>query len=87
MYVDVRLDSTILVQEIFYTGYGAQDYPTFTDWINALNNKLQYLYQSGLNYNIDSNNILTVSNTGCDPEFTDKTLTVNVGVNIKINCS
>ena len=86
-YVDVRLDSTILVQEIFYTGYGAQDYPTFTDWINALNNKLQYLYQSGLNYNIDSNNILTVSNTGCDPEFTDKTLTVNVGVNIKINCS
>ena len=86
-YVDVRLDSTILVQEIFYTGYGAQDYPTFTDWVIALNNKLQYLYQSGLNYNIDSNNILTVSNTGCDPEFTDKTLTVNVGVNIKINCS
>ena len=53
----------------------------------ALNDKLQYLYQSGLNYTIGSSNILTVSNTGCDPEFTDKTLTVNVGVNIKINCS
>jgi len=86
-YVDVRLDSTILVQEIFYTGGGVQDYPTFNMWINALNDKLQYLYQSGLNYTIDSNNILTVSNTGCDPEFTDKTLTVNVGVNIQINCS
>ena len=86
-YVDVRLDSTILVQEIFYIGYGMQDYPTFIEWINALNSKLQYLYQSGLNYSIDSNNILTVSNTGCNDDFTNKTLTVNVGVNIEINCS
>lgn len=86
-YVDVRLDSTILVQEEFYTGFGGQDYPTFNEWINALNDKLQYLYQYGLNYTIDNNNILTVSNTGCEPNFTDKTLTVNVGVNIEINCS
>jgi len=86
-YVDVRLDSTVLVQELFYTGYGNQDYPTFNQWINALNDKLQYLYQNGLNYNIDNNNILTVSNTGCEPEFTNKTLTVNVGVNIEINCN
>lgn len=86
-YVDVRLDNTVLVQELFYTGYGNQDYPTNSDWITALNDKLQYLYQSGLNYNIDSNDILTVSSTSCYDDFTDKTLTVNVGVNIEINCS
>jgi len=86
-FVDVRLDSTILVQEEFYEGFGVQQIPTFTQWINALNTNLQYLYQYGLNYNIDSNNILTVSNTGCEPNFTDKTLTVNVGVSIEINCS
>jgi hypothetical protein len=86
-YVDVRLDNTVLVQEKFYTGYGNQDYPSESDWIFALNTHLEYLYQEGLNYFIDENNVLTVSNTTCYDEFTDKTLTVNVGVNIQINCS
>ena len=86
-YVDVRLDNTVLVQEKFYTGYGNQDYPTNSEWINALNEKLEYLYQDGLNYYIDENNVLTISNTSCYAEFTDKTLTVNVGVNVQINCS
>lgn len=86
-YVDVRLDSNVLVQEKFYTGYGNNDYPTNLQWISALNQKLEYLYQEGLNYYIDENNVLTVSNTTCYDEFTDKTLTVNVGVNIEINCS
>jgi len=86
-YVDVRLDSDVLVQEKFFTGYGNQDYPSNTDWINALNQKLEYLYQNGLNYYIDENNVLTVSNTTCYDDFTDKKLTVNVGVDIQINCS
>jgi len=86
-YVDVRLDNTILVQEKFFTGYGNQQYPTTTQWINALNSKLEYLYQDGLNYFIDENNILTVSNTTCYDDFTDKALTVNVGVDVKINCT
>jgi hypothetical protein len=86
-YVDVRLDNTILVQEKFFTGYGNQQYPTMVQWINALNSKLEYLYQDGLNYFIDENNILTVSNTTCYDDFTDKALTVNVGVDVKINCT
>ena len=86
-YIDVRLDSTILVQELFYTGYGSSDVPTTIQWITALNDKLSYLYQSGLNYTISNDNILTVSNTDCYDNFTNKTLTVNVGVNIQINCN
>ena len=51
-------------------------------------NKIILASKSKVRKNIlDNNNILTVSNTGCEPEFTNKTLTVNVGVNIEINCN
>ena len=84
-YIDLRLDSNILVQEKFYTGYGNQDSPSNNDWLNAVNAYFQYLYQDGMDYTIDGNTI-TFSNTGCDPTFTDKTITLNVGINITINC-
>lgn len=84
-YIDLRLDSDILVQEKFFTGYGNQDSPSNNDWLNAVNAYFQYLYQDGMDYTIDGNTI-TFSNTGCDPTFTDKTITLNVGINITINC-
>ena len=85
-YVDVRLDNNILVQTKFYTGYGNLDVPTQQDWYDALNLYLDELYNEGLNYNL-SNDILTVSNSGCMENFTNKTLKVNIGVNININCN
>lgn len=84
-YIDLRLDSDILVQEKFYTGYGNADAPSNTEWLNAAIAHFQYLYQDGLNYSINGNTI-TFSNTGCDPSFTDKTITLNVGINVTINC-
>ena len=84
-YIDLRLDSDVLVQEKFYTGYGNQDSPSNNDWLNAVNAYFQYLYQDGMGYTINGNTI-TFSNTGCDPTFTDKTITLNVGINITINC-
>ena len=84
-YIDLRLDSNVLVQQKFYTGYGNQDSPSNNDWLNAVNAYFQYLYQDGMDYTIDGNTI-TFSNTGCDPTFTDKTITLNVGINITINC-
>lgn len=84
-YVDLRLDSDILVQEQFYTGYGINGAPTNTQWETALNEKLQYLYQDGLDYSINGD-IITISNSGCMDSFTDKTLYLNIGINISINC-
>ncbi len=84
-YVDLRLDNNILVQEIFYTGYGANDAPSNTDWFNGLNDKLQYLYQEGLDYSIN-NNVITISNSSCMDNFTDKTIYLNIGINITIDC-
>ena len=84
-YVDLRLDSTILVQEVFFTGNGIAGAPTDAQWETALNDKLQYLYQDGLDYSIDGDTI-TISNSGCMDEFSNKTLYLNIGINITINC-
>ena len=84
-YVDLRLDSDILVQEKFYTGYGGNDVPTNSDWINALDEKLEYLYQDGLNYFINGNTII-IANSSCYDDFTNKRLYLNVGIDITISC-
>ena len=84
-YVDLRLDNTILVQEKFFTGYGGNDVPTNSDWINGLDEKLEYLYQDGLNYFINGNTI-TIANSSCYDDFTNKRLYLNVGIDITINC-
>jgi len=84
-YVDLRLDSTILVQQKFYTGYGGNDVPTNSDWVNALDEKLEYLYQDGLNYFINGNTI-TIANSSCYDDFTNKRLYLNVGLDITISC-
>lgn len=84
-YIDLRLDNTILVQEKFYTGYGASDYPTNTQWKDAANTHFQYLYQNGLAYSINGNTI-TFTNIGCMANFTNKTMTLNVGINLTIDC-
>ena len=84
-YVDLRLDDTILVQEPFYTGYGIYDVPTEQNWIDALDTKLETIYQYGLNYNVNSERII-ISNSGCMEMFKDKILTLSVGINATINC-
>jgi hypothetical protein len=85
-YVDLRLDNTVLVQEPFYTGYGINDIPSDSDWLTALENKLTYLYQYGLNYNVNAERVV-LSNSGCMELFTNKTLSLNVGINVSINCN
>ena len=85
-FVDIRLDNNILVQEEFYVGYGISDYPTVNQWLTAIQTSLSFIYQEGLDYTLE-NNILSISNSGCEDNFTDKNLKVSVGVNIDITCS
>jgi len=85
-FVDCRIGNQILVQEQFYVGYGYNDFPTNSEVINAINDKLQTLYNYGLNY-FFSGNVLTISNSTCYDDFTNKTLSLNIGINIQINCS
>lgn len=84
-YIDLRLDNDILIQEPFYTGYGNSDVPTTIQVFNAIDEKLDNLYQFGLNSYIANTNLI-VSNSTCYDDFTDKTLYFNIGLDIQINC-
>ena len=88
-YVDLRLDDMILVQEPFFIGYGLDSInsvPTNNDWLDALEDKLSTIYQYGMNYNVNSDRVI-ISNSGCLELFRNKTLSLNIGINIAINCS
>jgi hypothetical protein len=85
-YIDLRLDDTILIQQPFFTGYGIYEYPSEEQWVNALDTYLSSIYQYGLNYNVDINRLI-ISNSGCIELFANKTLTLNVGINVEISCS
>jgi hypothetical protein len=84
-YVDCRLDSQVLVQEPFYTGYSYNDFPSSTQVNTAINEKLEKLYQHGLNYYFAGNKLI-ISNSTCYDDFTNKTLYLNIGIDIQINC-
>ena len=85
-FVDCRLDSTILVQEQFYTGYGFYDVPTVAQITAAIDDKLQELYNHGLNYYF-AGKTLVISNSTCYDDFTNKKLYLNIGINASINCN
>jgi len=85
-FVDCRLDSTILVQEQFYTGYGFYDVPTVAQITASIDDKLQELYNHGLNYYF-AGKTLVISNSTCYDDFTNKKLYLNIGINASINCN
>ena len=84
-YVDLRLDGSVLIQEQFYTGYGASDYPTNLQWKTALNDSLIYLFDNGLDFTINGD-ILKVFSLDCNGGFEGSTLELNVGINVTIHC-
>jgi hypothetical protein len=85
-FVDIRLDDDILVQEPFYIGYGISDYPTENQWLESITSGLTNIFQEGLDYTLE-NNILSISNSGCEDNFTNKKIKVSVGVDINITCN
>ena len=84
-YVDLRLDDVCLIQEQFYTGYGNVDFPSFSNIINGINQKLEGLYVYGLNYYL-AGNTLIVSNSSCYTNLSNKTLKLNIGIMVDLNC-
>lgn len=79
-YVDLKIGNQQIVLEKFYEGYGVNDAPTTTQWLNALDLYLTNLHDYGFNYVIN-NNELTVSNTNCYELFSQETFNLRVGIN------
>ena len=85
-YVDLRVGNTVLIQQIFFQGLGPNGYPTNAQWIDALNLYLPELYNYGYSFVINGTE-LTINNITSIPKFNNQIMTLNVGVNININCS
>jgi hypothetical protein len=85
-YVDLRINGDIIIQELFYTGYGLTDVPTNAAWRNALILYLPNLYDYGFTYFLNGNT-LTITNLTCTERNFGETLTLNSGINISINCT
>jgi hypothetical protein len=85
-YVDLRIGGELLIKEPFYVGYGYTDVPTNTMWRNALIQNLSLLYDYGFTYFINGN-ILTISSLTCSQTNIDESVTLNVGIQININCN
>jgi len=84
-YVDLRIGGDIIIQELFYTGYGLTDVPSNRDWRNALIQYLPKLYDYGFTYFLNGN-LLTITNLTCTERNIKETLSLNSGINISINC-
>jgi len=85
-------NENILINEDFFIGYGQDAVNpstglqlSYSDILNYIDNKLEYLYQSGLNYYFSGGNLI-ISNSSCYDNFTNKRLNVKIGLDVQINC-
>jgi hypothetical protein len=85
-YVDLTINGEQIIKESFYTGYGSSDVPTDSQWRNALINYLPELYNYGYTYYLNGNT-LTITNLACLTQNIVDTVSLNVGINISINCT
>jgi len=85
-YVDLRIGENIIIQEMFYSGYGYVDVPTNMTWRNALIEYLPNIYDYGYTYFLNGNT-LTITSLTCTPNNLKDIVSLNVGINISINCN
>lgn len=85
-FVDLRIGGDIIIQETFYSGYGYTDVPTNQMWRNALIQYLPNLYDFGYTYFLNGN-YLTITSLTCTPRDLKETVSLNVGINLSINCN
>ena len=95
-FIDLRIGGEIIIQQPFYTGYGLNDAPTNLQWRNALVEYLPTLYDYGYGYTLDCDDgvtpclnylKLTVVSLSGSIENISETVTLDVGINININCN
>ena len=84
-YVDLVIGDTQVIKKPFYTGYGLTDVPTNSNWRNALIQNLPSLFPYGFTYFLNGNN-LTITNMTCTPTNLNKSVKLNVCMDIGINC-
>lgn len=85
-FIDLRIGGDIIIQQMFYSGYGYTDVPTNTMWRNALIQYLPNLYDFGYTYFLNGN-LLTIKSLTCESRNLKDLVSLNTGINISINCN
>jgi|694.fasta_scaffold07203_4 hypothetical protein len=85
-YVDLELNGQQIIKELFYVGFGYTAVPTTEQWRLALINYLPQLINYGYTYSLIGN-ILTITNLSCLDNTAISSVSLNVGINININCT
>ena len=85
-YVDLELNGQQIIKELFYVGFGYTGVPTTTQWQLALIDYLPQLINYGYTYSLIGN-ILTITNLSCLDNTAISSVSLNVGINININCA
>jgi len=91
-FVDLRLNGVTLILNKFFDGYGFTDpsmsSPTNTQWYNALISSLDNLNSYGYDYTLTENNTeVTVYNSICSENSQGINFSINVGINLNLNCN
>jgi len=85
-YLILKIGDEEIINEHFYDGFGPSDAPTNTLWRNTLINYLPTLYNYGYTFTLNANT-LTITNMTLTPRNLGKLVSLQVGINISINCN
>jgi hypothetical protein len=85
-YLIFKIGDEELIKEYFYTGYGTTDAPTNNLWRNTLITYLPILYNYGYTFFLNANT-LTITNTTLTPKNLGELVSLEVGINISVNCN
>jgi hypothetical protein len=81
----LSVGSQNIISETFYNGYGINDVPTNTLYRDQLINLLPSLYNNGYSYSLNGN-LLTINGLTLEPKNLGEIVSLQVGINLNINC-
>jgi hypothetical protein len=84
-YLNLTIGNQTIIDVFFYQGSGINDVPTSLLWRQTLIDNLNNLYQYGYTYTLNGN-FLTITNLNCVLENSLQNVSLNVGINITLDC-
>jgi hypothetical protein len=86
-FLEFKLGDNTLIRSSFYSGLGNTDAPTEAIWNSALTNILPELISNNINYQVPTNNQVTLTDLFCKTINTDnKKMTLNISVDVTLIC-
>lgn len=93
-YVDLRVGDDVLVNYNFFSGVGLNEYPSDSEWVDAINISLNDIYNYGFRYTLDtktsgttSDDVLIFESNLCGENNINKLFRLNVGIDFNISCN